>query len=125
MAYRSNPIEDVLVVANRAGGHGPKGDANSTLLIDATSKHTMPPLALPTKPYMERAKAIWEELDLPALKPQAPWYGYQLGDWAELWEKFAQNAVAGRWLENGVETYARRKPDLIPETPARKVETIK
>ena len=124
MAYRSNPVEDVLVIPNRAGGHGPKGEANSTLLIDATAKHPMPPLALPTKPYMERARAIWEELDLPRLTPQPPWHGYELGEWAQLWERFAQSAVEGRWLENGAETYARRKPDLTPETLARKVETI-
>ena len=125
MAYRSNPVEDVLVVPNRAGGHGPKGGGNSTLLIDATAKHVMPPLALPAKPYMERAKAIWEELGLPRLSPQAPWFGYELGDWAELWQRFADNAVAGAWEENGRQTWPRRKPDLIPETPVRKVETVK
>ncbi len=125
MAYRSNPVEDVLVVPNRAGGHGPKGSANSTLLIDATSKSPMPPLALPTKPYMERAKQIWEELGFPHITPQAPWHGYELGDWASLWQTFADNAVAGKWLENGAHTWPRRKPDLIPETPVRKVETVK
>ena len=125
MAYRSNPVEDVLVVPYRAGGHGPKGAANSTLLIDATSKTTMPPLALPTRPYMERAKEIWEELGFPAITPQPPWHGYELGDWANLWQQFADNAVAGKWLENGVNTWARRKPDLVPETPVRKVETVK
>jgi 4-hydroxy-3-polyprenylbenzoate decarboxylase len=125
MAYRSNPVEDVLVVPNRAGGHGPKGDANSTLLIDATAKHAMPPLALPAKPYMERAKAIWEELGLPRLSPQAPWHGYELGDWAVLWQHFADNAVKGAWEQNGRETWERRKPDLIPETPVRKVEKVK
>jgi UbiD family decarboxylase len=125
MAYRSNPIEDVLVVPNRAGGHGPKGGNNSTLLIDATAKNAMPPLALPAKGYMEKAKAIWEELGLPQLSPQAPWHGYELGDWAKLWDQFAQNAVEGRWKENGANTWERRKPDLIPETPVRKVEQVK
>ncbi len=125
MAYRSNPIEDVLVIPNRAGGHGPKGGANSTLLIDATAKAPMPPLALPVKLYMERAKAIWEELGFPHITPQAPWHGYELGDWAQLWQSFADKAVAGQWLENGAQTWPRRKPDLVPETPARKVETIK
>ncbi len=125
MAYRSNPLDDVLVLPNRAGGHGPKGGANSTLLIDATAKHAMPPLALPTKPYMERAKQIWEELQFPAITPQAPWHGHQLGDWADLWQHFADNAVAGKWLENGANTWPRRKPGLIPETPVRKIETIK
>ena len=125
MAYRSNPVDDVLIVPYRAGGHGPKGAANSTLLIDATSKTPMPPLALPAKPYMERAKQIWEELGLPPITPQPPWHGYELGDWAELWRHFADNAVAGKWLENGQNTWPRRKPDLIPETPVRKVETVK
>jgi 4-hydroxy-3-polyprenylbenzoate decarboxylase len=127
MAYRSNPVEDVFIVPNRAGGHGPKGGtANSTLLIDATAKHPMPPLALPAKPFMERAKAIWEELALPHLSPQPPWHGYELGDWAQLWQRFADNAVAGRWEENGVNSWGRRRPaDLIPETPVRKVETVK
>jgi 4-hydroxy-3-polyprenylbenzoate decarboxylase len=125
MAYRSNPVEDVLVIPNRATGHGSKGAANSTLLIDATAKHVMPPLALPAKPYMERAKAIWEELGLPRLAPQSPWHGYELGDWAELWQRFADNAVAGAWELNGAQTWERRKPGLIPETPVRKIETVK
>jgi 4-hydroxy-3-polyprenylbenzoate decarboxylase len=64
-------------------------------------------------------------LGLPRLTPQAPWFGYDLGDWAELWQHFADNAVAGKWAENGKETWPRRKPDLIPETPVRKVETVK
>ena len=41
----------------------------------------MPPLALPKRDYMERAKGIWEELGLPPLRPQPPWFGYSLGDW--------------------------------------------
>lgn len=125
MAYRSNPVEDVLVVPNRAGGHGPKGGNNSTLLIDATAKNAMPPLALPAKAYMEKAKAIWDELGLPQLSPQPPWHGYELGDWAKLWDQFAENAVQGRWKENGANTWERRKPDLVPETPVRKVEQVK
>ena len=126
MAYRSNPVDDVLVIPNRAGGHGPKGGNNSTLLIDATAKNPMPPLALPTKPYMEKAKAIWEELGFPTLSPQPPWHGYELGDWAKLWDQFAENAVQGKWIENGLNTWGRRKPsDLVPETPVRKVEDVK
>ena len=125
MAYRSNPVEDVLVLPNRAGGHGPKGGSNSTLLIDATAKHAMPPLALPAKAYMEKARGIWEELGLPRLAPQPPWHGYELGDWAKLWDKFALNAVEGKWLENGLNSWGRRKPALVPETPVRKVEDVK
>ncbi len=125
MAYRSNPIEDVLVVPYRSRSHGPKTDgvANSTLLIDATAKHPMPPLALPARKYMEEAQAIWIQLGLPALTPQAPWHGVHLGDWGESWEAFAQAAVKGDWELNGANSYQRRRPDVAPETPVRRVET--
>jgi len=32
---------------------------------------------------MERAKKIWEELGLPKLKPESPWFGYSLGEWPD------------------------------------------
>lgn len=133
MAYRSNPIEDVLVTPFRSLGHGPSSDrlpgieldprtANSTLMIDATLKHVMPPIALPTKPYMERALELWRQLKLPPIAFQAPWHGYLLGDWSDSWEKFAQNAIAGKWEENGLDTFARRRGGLKPETSVREVE---
>ncbi|HEV2627019.1 MAG TPA: UbiD family decarboxylase [Pseudolabrys sp.] len=133
MAYRSNPIEDVLVVPFRSPGHGPSSDrkpgvepdprtANSTLLIDATLKHPMPPIALPAKPYMERAQEIWNRLKLPPVHFQAPWHGYALGDWSDQWEAFAQNAAAAKWEENGANTLARRRGGLKPETSVRSIE---
>ena len=71
------------------------------MLIDATLKHAMPPLALPAREFMERARAIWDELGLPALSPQPPWHGYSLGDWNETWETYAKRAVAGAWEQSG------------------------
>ncbi len=124
MAYRSNPVEDVQISDWRALGHGPKtvhSDYDSTMLIDATLKHVMPPLALPRKKFMEQAKIIWEELNLPKLNPEAPWHGYELGDWEPLWEKFARNATQGRWVENGENSYGRRRSKIKPETPVRNV----
>jgi 4-hydroxy-3-polyprenylbenzoate decarboxylase len=47
---------------------------------------------------MENAKAIWEELGLPKLKPEAPWFGYSLGDWSERNEQMAQRAVKATTL---------------------------
>jgi 4-hydroxy-3-polyprenylbenzoate decarboxylase len=91
-------------------------------LIDATLKGPMPPLALPARPFMERARAMWEELGLPALKPQPPWHGYSLCEWDEAWERYAARAVEGRWQESGGETLARRRGGLTPETPVREVE---
>jgi 4-hydroxy-3-polyprenylbenzoate decarboxylase len=125
LAYRSNPIDDVHILPNRAGGHGPKSSArgeDSTILIDATLKQKAPPLALPAREFMERARAIWEELDLPPITPQPPWHGYSLGDWDSAWDVYAQRAVSGQWELSGQETLARRRGGVTPETPARDVE---
>ena len=126
MAYRHNPVEDVVTLPHRGQGHGPKrehkGEEDSTLLIDATMKSPMPPLALPTRDYMEGAKALWERLDLPRLKPETPWYGYSLGDWSDEWEQAARRAAEGHYLENGRRTLQRRRPGLVPETSVRDVE---
>src|SRR5664280_705978 len=125
LAYRSNFMEDLLVVPYRSSGHGPKSGRSAlegTLMIDATLKHDMPPLALPAEEYMTRAKDIWQELGLPRIVPQAPWHGYQLGDWEPEYAAFAKAAVAGDWRQSGDNTYGRRHGNLIPETPVRSVE---
>jgi UbiD family decarboxylase len=123
MAYRMNPVQDVQVLAHRGQGHGPKREheqeEDSTLLMDATMKGDMPPLALPKQEYMERAKAIWEELGLPALRPQPPWFGYSLGDWLPQWDAAAKRAVEGRWLENGMISEGQRRKGVKPETKFR------
>jgi 4-hydroxy-3-polyprenylbenzoate decarboxylase len=125
LAYRSNPMEDVHIAPHRSAGHGPKSaprEEDSAILIDATLKYAAPPLALPAREFMERARTIWQELELPALTPQAPWHGYSLGDWSASWDVYAQRAVAGRWQQNGEETFAGRRAGLVPETPVRDVE---
>jgi len=125
LAYRANPVDDAQIVPYRSAGHGPKSGVDgpdSSLLIDATLKHPLPPLALPAEPFMRHAKDIWEELGLPRLSPQPPWHGYTLGDWTETWQQFADNAVKGDWAKNGEQTFARRRGGLKPETPVRKVE---
>ncbi len=128
LAYRCNPIEDVHIEPYRSSGHSPKsgpGHTDSTMLIDATLKYPMAPLALPGREYMERAQALWRELGLPALTPRSPWHGYSLGDWNDIWQEFARNAVTGDWAKNGENTWRRRRGGLTPETPARRVETAK
>ena len=125
LAYRTNPVEDLEITTDRSVGHGPKTSADtkdSGILIDATRKVSMPPLALPARPYMEAAREIWEELGLPRLSPQPPWHGFPLGDWNETWEQFARNAVEGRWIDNGRATFERRRAGIKPETPVRYVE---
>ena len=126
MAYRSRPHEDSAVLPFRAPGHGPNADPrptpDSTLLIDATMESAMPPLALPKKEYMENAAKIWDELGLPPLRPESPWHGYELGDWAESWDAMAERAAAGLYAENGLLTAQRIQSGLTPETPVRKVD---
>jgi 4-hydroxy-3-polyprenylbenzoate decarboxylase len=123
MAYRMNPVEDVQTLPHRGQGHGPKREhdqeEDSTLLMDATMKGDLPPLALPKKEYMERAKAIWDELGLPGLRPQPPWFGYSLGDWLPEWDDAARRAVEGRYLENGRISEGQRRKGVKPETKFR------
>jgi UbiD family decarboxylase len=126
MAYRTTPLEDVQLVPFRAGVQGSQygpAKSESSMLIDATQKYAMAPLALPGKQFMERAKEMWDELKLPALTVKQPWHGYTLGEWTDTWEKFAQRAIAGDWEENGIETFARRRSDMKPETPTLDHET--
>ena len=125
MAYRTNPEQDLKIVPNRSRGHGPKSESknsDSGILIDATLKQPMPPLALPTKTYMENALKIWDELNLPSANPRGPWHGYSLGDWDDAWDTFANNAVKDEWIANGQQTFERRKSGIKPETPVRFVE---
>jgi len=123
MAYRMNPVADVQLVLHRGQGHGPKrehdGEEDSTLLMDATMKSDMPPLALPKREYMERAKKIWEELGLQRLHPQPPWYGYSLGDWLPVWDEAAKRAAEGRYLDNGKISAQLKRKGIKPETKFR------
>jgi 4-hydroxy-3-polyprenylbenzoate decarboxylase len=127
LAYRSDPGIDITIMPYRSAGHGPKSGKreDSTILIDATLKSDMPPLALPKQEFMERALTLWKELNLPPITPQSPWHGYSLGDWDDQYDVYARRAVEGRWAESGSETIERRRAGLIPETPVRGVETPK
>jgi UbiD family decarboxylase len=126
LAYRSNPKDDVQIVPYRGGIQGAQygpDQSDSTMLIDATRKRPMPPLALPTREHMERARALWEQLGLHPLTVASPWHGYQLGDWIERWETFARRATAGEWELSGRETLRRQRAGMMPETSVRIVET--
>jgi 4-hydroxy-3-polyprenylbenzoate decarboxylase len=127
IAYRSHPHLDVHIAPYRRGVQGAhyNPDANiheSTMLIDATLKHPMPPLALPTKEHMEHARDLWKELGLPELKSSGQWHGYTLGDWTDTWEQFARRTVTGDWEQNGLQTLARQRGGLKPETPTASIK---
>ena len=115
MAFRMQPHRDVLIIRNRTPqmdpsvfppgqetGHSLDESAGaSAMLIDATRKWAYPPVSLPKKEYMERAKQLWERLELPKLNPQEPWYGYNLGLWSDEDEADAQAALRGDHYQTG------------------------
>ncbi len=124
LSYRANPALDIQILKHRARGHGPvlKGvDSDSTLLIDATLKEDMAPVALPKKEYMEHAKELWEKLGLPPLKPDSPWHGYSLGDWNDDWDLAAKRAAEGDYLRNGERSHQWRRKLEDPQIPIRDV----
>ncbi len=106
ITHRSQPHRDVRIVKDRPFGATPIGTVlshpssrydtvESSLLIDATRKADFPPVSLPKQEYMEHARAIWEELGLPALSPEPPWHGYSLGLWPDDLDAEAARAAAG------------------------------
>jgi UbiD family decarboxylase len=124
LAFRMDPAADLQVLPHRSPGHGPEREheadhEDASLLIDATMKEELPPLALPKREYMERAKALWEALGLPKLRPQSPWFGAPAGDWLPQWDSAAQRAAAGLYLENGKVSERLQREGLKPETRYR------
>jgi 4-hydroxy-3-polyprenylbenzoate decarboxylase len=126
MWWRMEPHRDLRVVPDRVsmldslvadptemplvGYHNPSpGPRTSALLIDATRKHGYMPVSLPARPYMERAREIWEAEGLPALRPKSIWHGYELDVWTEAERAAAQRAVEGRFLETGAEALEQRR----------------
>jgi len=124
LAFRMQPDRDMLVVRNRTPSMDPSvappgkemeismhETANcSALLIDATRKWDYPPVSLPKREFMERAKSLWERLELPRLRPQEPWFGYHLGSWSEEDEEEAQSALRGDHYQTGEKAAKRRVP---------------
>lgn len=120
MSYRTIPQRDVVIVGNRVVAHAPPfreipthlaGDPNpfdSAMLINALLKEPFPPLSLPKKEFMENAKRIWEELGLPKLKPENPWFGYSLGQWTEENEEEAELALNGEYYKTGEKLASQR-----------------
>ena len=124
LAFRMNPASDLQVMPYRSPGHGPEREheaerEDATLLMDATMKEELPPLALPKEEYMLRARKLWEELGLPKLRPQPPWCGRPVGDWLPQWDEAARRAVAGDYLENGRISEKLQRSGLKPETRYR------
>jgi 4-hydroxy-3-polyprenylbenzoate decarboxylase len=129
MSYRCNPALDMQLLDHRDQGHGPRskrhGGEDCSVLYDATLKENFPPISLPKREFMENAKKIWEELDLPALKPQAPWFGYSLGEWDPEFDEAAEMAVRSEYWEYGKRIAQRRRKDVKMNTEVRDVDETK
>jgi UbiD family decarboxylase len=115
---RSQPQRDVEIVHPRplpfgplriAAGHGYERE-DAALLIDATLKAPLPPVALPAAEHMANARRIWDELGLPGLSPRSPWHGYSLGLWPDESVEEADLAVAGLYYETGDKLMDRQVP---------------
>jgi UbiD family decarboxylase len=128
MSYRANPDLDLHILRHRDQGHGPRSRRNegqdASVLIDATLKEKFPPISLPKREFMERARQIWEELGLPKLKPEAPWFGYSLGEWPEDLELAAERAVKGDYFETGKFFAKRRRKDVRMNTEVSNVPEV-
>ena len=126
LAYRANPVLDFQILDHKDQGHGPRSKRNnsqdSAVLINAMLKEKYPPISLPKREYMEHAKEIWEELGLPPLRPETPWFGYSLGEWSDDFDEAAQRAVDGDYFAYGETLIARRRSDVSMNTEVREVE---
>lgn len=119
------PHRDVLIAEGKSVGLDPSGHPPgisgseartgrmTALLIDATRPWPYAPVSLPRRDFMEKAKAIWEELGLPVLKPRMPWYGYSLGAWTKEDEEEADLALKGNHFITGEQAKERRTKPLI------------
>ncbi|MCL5959069.1 MAG: UbiD family decarboxylase [Chloroflexi bacterium] len=123
MCYRMKPDQDIQIVSGMDKGHAPPfqgisvteekasyhgtGD-DSALLVNAILKEPFPPVSLPKQEYMEQARGIWEELGLPKLKPETPWYGYSLGQWDAELEEEAELALRGEHYKTGEKQASQR-----------------
>lgn len=123
MSYRCKPHRDVEILKHKDEGHGPRSLIDSedgAVLIDATLKETYPPVSLPKREYMENAKKIWEdELGFQKLKPKAPWFGYDLGEWNDELEVMARRAVRSEFWKTGEIIAQNRRNDIPMNTEIR------
>lgn len=126
LSFRTAAREDFTFVPARFGGLDPSsaptgsgrgkmgsgGDREQVrVVINATRKWPYPPVALPKRPYMERALEIWrEERGLPQPHMRVPWYGYTLGYWTDELQRYADLIVQGEYLKIGDEMLELQEP---------------
>jgi 4-hydroxy-3-polyprenylbenzoate decarboxylase len=115
MGLRSTPHRDIQIVHGMEPGHAPRQEqhvrgvaSESAVLWDARLRGTFPPISLQREEFMVRAREIWEELGLPPLRPQAPWFGYSLGEWNDELDEEARLAVESEFFRTGEKIAGQR-----------------
>lgn len=138
LAFRTARRRDISLVPTHFGGLDPSGSPAGTgrgrlsaegdepdftrVVIDATRKWAYPPVALPKKPFMDRALEIWaNHKDLPSPRMRQPWYGYTLGYWPDEHQRYADMIVNGDYLKLGEEMVEFQEP-LRDEMVGRNVD---
>lgn len=116
ISYRAQAQHDLKILDRKDPGHGPRAPRDNgehaSVLVNATLKGKYPPVALPKREYMERARELWKELGLPDFTPAPPWQGYDLGFWPETHEEHARQAVAGDYFKLDDWLRERRRSDV-------------
>ena len=121
MSYRCNPELDVQILqAPRPGPRAAQRAQRRRGRLDPVrcdAEGGLPAdLAADQAVHGEGASKIWEELGLPELKPQTPWYGYSLGDWDEAFQVQAERAVKGDYWITGDIIAQQRRNDVPMNT---------
>jgi UbiD family decarboxylase len=126
MSYRCQPQHDMKVLDRKDAGHGPRGPRDNgesaSVLINALLKGDFAPVALPKREFMENAKVIWERLGLPALKPETPWHGYDLGVWPDNLARQAEMATRSEYFDFSDELVAGRRSDVMMNDPVLRAD---
>ncbi|MFL5053280.1 MAG: hypothetical protein ACJ8D4_24505, partial [Xanthobacteraceae bacterium] len=68
---------------------------------------------------------LWDELGLPKLTPESPWFGYSLGEWPDELDQAAERATRGDYFESGKIQEKRRRKDVRMNTEVRHVKARK
>jgi 4-hydroxy-3-polyprenylbenzoate decarboxylase len=121
ICFNVRPEEDIMILKGKSPGLDPSAHPpgmeslearmafSGALLINAVRPWAYAPVSLPRKEFMEKSKAIWEELKLPPLKPRQPWFGYSLGAWTKEDEEEAELAVRGEHFATGEKQSKQRQ----------------
>jgi UbiD family decarboxylase len=120
LCFRMQPDRDLRVTPGKIHGLDPSAvpqdvarkqkepPATSSVMINATRKWDYPPVSLPKKEFMEKARIIWEEEGLPPLKDTSPWHGYSLGYWTDEDIEEAELALKGEHYKTGKKLKSQR-----------------